>query len=545
MTTTADAPTTAGAPTTATHGSGRPATDPIDLEVVRSRLEAIGEQAALAVDHTAISPTITESKDFSVTIMDPQGDLIVGAGMVLFHFGAASYSVKATIARFGDTVAPGDVFFANDPHNGGGSAPAGRHDPTADLPRGRSGRMGRAVGPHDGHGGHGRRLLRATGHRVLPGGDPLPGRPPVPPGRGDDRRLGHPDQQHPHVRHRGDGPPRTRRRLPRRPGASGGPHRQHRPRALHRQPARHPRIDRSRDATADPRPGGRRLQVHLMDRVRRRVLRDPLHLDGRRRPHDSGFRRRLGPDGSLLQLQAVHHCGRVPGDAGPSHRPRPAVQRRHLRPGRIAMPRGDRRQRQPARAHCGRPHACRAERSRRGHAGVQPRSGGLAGVSGPALPGRSRLRVGAGQQPLVLATARRLDRRLPRLRRQLGRRLGRAASATAWTSGATRWASTPKGSIADIEILESWYPLLFTERRAATGRRGRRRASRRGRDTAQPASPRCRPDQRNHVRHAPLAAPAGHGRRVTRCLQRVPGAPQRRHGRRTRPQQRRHAAVRG
>ena len=115
--------TTADAPTTAAHGNGRPATDPIDLEVVRSRLEAIGEQAALAVDHTAISPTITESKDFSVTIMDPQGDLIVGAGMVLFHFGAASYSVKATIARFGDTVAPGDVFFANDPHHGGGLHP--------------------------------------------------------------------------------------------------------------------------------------------------------------------------------------------------------------------------------------------------------------------------------------------------------------------------------------------------------------------------------------------------------------------------------------
>ncbi len=120
MTTTADAPTT---PTTTTSSNGRPATDPIDLEVVRSRLEAIGEQAALAVDHTAISPTITESKDFSVTIMDPQGDLIVGAGMVLFHFGAASYSVKATIARFGDTVAPGDVFFANDPHHGGGLHP--------------------------------------------------------------------------------------------------------------------------------------------------------------------------------------------------------------------------------------------------------------------------------------------------------------------------------------------------------------------------------------------------------------------------------------
>src|SRR5471030_1295851 len=115
--------TTTDAPTTGQERHSRPATDPIDLEVVRSRLEAIGEQAALAVEHTAISPTITESKDYSVTIMDPAGGIIVGSGMVLFHFGAASYSIKATIERFGDTIAPGDVFFANDPHHGGGLHP--------------------------------------------------------------------------------------------------------------------------------------------------------------------------------------------------------------------------------------------------------------------------------------------------------------------------------------------------------------------------------------------------------------------------------------
>ena len=71
MTTTVDGP--------ATTAQGDPGTlDPIDLEVVRSRLEAIGEQAASAVEHTAISPTITESKDYSVTLMDPTGALIVG-----------------------------------------------------------------------------------------------------------------------------------------------------------------------------------------------------------------------------------------------------------------------------------------------------------------------------------------------------------------------------------------------------------------------------------------------------------------------------------
>jgi len=50
--------------------------DPIDLEVLRSRLETIGEQGYRAVEHTAVSPAVTESKDYSVTLLDAQGNLI-------------------------------------------------------------------------------------------------------------------------------------------------------------------------------------------------------------------------------------------------------------------------------------------------------------------------------------------------------------------------------------------------------------------------------------------------------------------------------------
>lgn len=99
------------------------ATDPIALEILRSRLETVAEQASLAIEHTAVSPAVTESKDYSVTLMDADGDLVVGAGTVLYHYAAASYSVRATIARHGDTIRDGDVFIANDPHNGGGLHP--------------------------------------------------------------------------------------------------------------------------------------------------------------------------------------------------------------------------------------------------------------------------------------------------------------------------------------------------------------------------------------------------------------------------------------
>ncbi len=99
------------------------AIDPIDLEVLRSRLETIGEQACRAVEQTAISPTVTESKDYSVTLLDADGDVVIGSGPVTVHYGAAAHSARSIIARYGDEIRPGDVFMANDPHNGGGLHP--------------------------------------------------------------------------------------------------------------------------------------------------------------------------------------------------------------------------------------------------------------------------------------------------------------------------------------------------------------------------------------------------------------------------------------
>ena len=97
--------------------------DPITLEVLRSRLEAIGDEAAAALERTAISPVVTESKDYSCTMLDAQGRLIQGAGQIQFHFGAAAHAVRSTMARFPDSIADGDVFIANDPHHGGDCTP--------------------------------------------------------------------------------------------------------------------------------------------------------------------------------------------------------------------------------------------------------------------------------------------------------------------------------------------------------------------------------------------------------------------------------------
>ncbi|HXK23674.1 MAG TPA: hydantoinase B/oxoprolinase family protein [Myxococcota bacterium] len=95
-------------------------TDPIALEVLRHRIEALCEQGAAAIQRTAISPVVVESKDYSCTVLDAKGGLIAGGGKIRLHFFAATNCVRGTLAVHGDTIEPGDVFFVNDPHNGGG-----------------------------------------------------------------------------------------------------------------------------------------------------------------------------------------------------------------------------------------------------------------------------------------------------------------------------------------------------------------------------------------------------------------------------------------
>src|SRR5579862_9244691 len=97
--------------------------DPIAPELLRTRLEAIGQEAGAAVQQTAISPIVTESKDYSVTILDADGSIISASGLVDLHFGAVMHAVRSTIGVHGDDIAEGDVFIANDPHSGGGLHP--------------------------------------------------------------------------------------------------------------------------------------------------------------------------------------------------------------------------------------------------------------------------------------------------------------------------------------------------------------------------------------------------------------------------------------
>src|SRR2546428_9622447 len=75
---------------------------------------------AAAIVKTAVSPLISEARDFSCILYDAAGRIVATASTVPFHFGVCAGAVAAVRARFGRRIAPGDVFLANDPHDGGG-----------------------------------------------------------------------------------------------------------------------------------------------------------------------------------------------------------------------------------------------------------------------------------------------------------------------------------------------------------------------------------------------------------------------------------------
>ncbi len=86
--------------------------DPIAPELLRSRLEAIGQEAGAAVQQTAISPIVTESKDYSVTILDAEGSVISAYGLIEIHYGAVMHAVRTTIQvvhRAGGQTEPVDI----------------------------------------------------------------------------------------------------------------------------------------------------------------------------------------------------------------------------------------------------------------------------------------------------------------------------------------------------------------------------------------------------------------------------------------------------
>lgn len=92
--------------------------DPITLEIIGNRLDAVCKMMEFRLFHSAYSTILRESHDGSAGIAGPDGEIVACSGAPL-HIATYGRSVKALISTRGDTMRPGDAYLITDPYFGG------------------------------------------------------------------------------------------------------------------------------------------------------------------------------------------------------------------------------------------------------------------------------------------------------------------------------------------------------------------------------------------------------------------------------------------
>jgi N-methylhydantoinase B len=98
------------------------AIDPITLEVVGNRLEAIAQEMQDALVRSAYSNIIKEGHDCSAALFDAAGEVVAQATALPAQLGVLPTAVKRAVSLFDDLV-DGDVIALNDPYDGGTHLP--------------------------------------------------------------------------------------------------------------------------------------------------------------------------------------------------------------------------------------------------------------------------------------------------------------------------------------------------------------------------------------------------------------------------------------
>ncbi|CAN5513106.1 hydantoinase B/oxoprolinase family protein [soil metagenome] len=94
--------------------------DPITLNIVGKSLQAIAREMAANMRRASYSSVVREARDFSVGILDPEGNVVAQAEMIPMQTGGISEAFKPVRQRFDfDTLTPDDAFLMNDPFTGG------------------------------------------------------------------------------------------------------------------------------------------------------------------------------------------------------------------------------------------------------------------------------------------------------------------------------------------------------------------------------------------------------------------------------------------
>jgi N-methylhydantoinase B len=100
------------------------AIDPILLEVLRNRLEAIADEMELTLLKSAASPIVKEGLDASAALFSVSGETIAQAAAIPIHLGALQCAAQRIVRAFPpEGMREGDAFLLNDPYDGGTHLP--------------------------------------------------------------------------------------------------------------------------------------------------------------------------------------------------------------------------------------------------------------------------------------------------------------------------------------------------------------------------------------------------------------------------------------
>ena len=93
--------------------------DPIAFELFKSALFSIADEMALTVFRTSYSGVLKANMDYSTALATADGRLVAQGLTIAGHLGAIPTALGEVMKRFGDGIAPGDVYALNDPFAGG------------------------------------------------------------------------------------------------------------------------------------------------------------------------------------------------------------------------------------------------------------------------------------------------------------------------------------------------------------------------------------------------------------------------------------------
>jgi N-methylhydantoinase B len=97
--------------------------DPVAFELMRSGIEAVADEMAVAVVRTAFSSNVHDGMDFAVAICDAEGQVVAQGLSIPLLLGSIESAMKGVLLKFPSGVGQGDVVVMNDPYAGGQHLP--------------------------------------------------------------------------------------------------------------------------------------------------------------------------------------------------------------------------------------------------------------------------------------------------------------------------------------------------------------------------------------------------------------------------------------